>query len=104
MKDEIEILQQLYNNEVNFQIRCFWHAGFSVGLGDEMNGFTWEGTFDTLLEALRALIKHASVICEECGSNKIEIVNHKPAVFICEKCGNVWKCPEMTILKESESK
>ncbi len=62
---EIKILQELYTNEVNFQIRCFWDEGFSVGLGDEMNGFTWEGTFETLLEALRALINHVSVTCEE---------------------------------------
>lgn len=40
------------------------------------------------------------IICEGCSSNNIKILNHKPAVFLCENCGDVWKCPEMNIIEE----
>jgi len=54
---EIEKLQEIYNNEINFEISCFWDGGFTVKLGDNMNGFIWEDTFDTLMDAITALIK-----------------------------------------------
>lgn len=34
-----EILQALYDSEINFRISCFWDGGFIVELGDEHNGF-----------------------------------------------------------------
>ncbi|KKM70738.1 hypothetical protein LCGC14_1437740 [marine sediment metagenome] len=42
-----------------------------------------------------------SVRCE-CGSDEIEIVIKKTAIFKCKACGQVWKCPEMEILDEQQ--
>lgn len=35
----MSILQDIYHSEINFRISTFWDGGFSVELGDEMNGF-----------------------------------------------------------------
>lgn len=43
--------------------------------------------------------KKEKILCEECGSENIKILNKKPAVFACIDCGDVWKCPEMEILE-----
>jgi len=49
MPGEKNIFQEVYDNEINFEISCFWDGGFTVQLGDRMNGFkdgwevdTWE--------------------------------------------------------------
>lgn len=53
----VAILQELYENEVNFEISCFWDNGFTVRLGDFQNGFNWVGSgFNTLLKALHMLV------------------------------------------------
>jgi hypothetical protein len=41
-----EELQKLYNSEINVQISCFWDGGWSVALGDNMNGYK-KPDFDT---------------------------------------------------------
>lgn len=57
----IEVLEEIYNNEINFEISCFWDNGFSVRIGDPMNGNKWRGTgFNTLFKALNALINEAN--------------------------------------------
>ena len=33
------VLQDLYDSEINFSISCFWDAGFEVKLGDDAIGF-----------------------------------------------------------------
>jgi hypothetical protein len=48
-------LQQLYDSGINFQISCFWDAGFEWKLGDEMNGFRAQGNADTYEQAVEAL-------------------------------------------------
>ena len=35
-----EVLQRLYESEINILISSFWDAGFDWNLGDSMNGFT----------------------------------------------------------------
>jgi hypothetical protein len=35
----VSILQRLYDSEINFEVSCFWDAGFDVRLGDAVNGF-----------------------------------------------------------------
>jgi hypothetical protein len=35
-----EILQALYDSEINCRIESFWDGGWTGWLGDEMNGFT----------------------------------------------------------------
>jgi hypothetical protein len=34
-----EILQALYDSEINCRIECFWDGGWTGWLGDETNGF-----------------------------------------------------------------
>jgi len=33
----------LYDSEINFEISCFWDAGFNWKLGDSVNGYVAEG-------------------------------------------------------------
>lgn len=53
------ILQDLYDNEINFSISCFWDGGFDVRLGDEMNGWKANASFDTIEEAILFLEESA---------------------------------------------
>lgn len=39
-------MQALYASEINVSISCFWDGGWDVKLGDEMNGFKAERTFE----------------------------------------------------------
>lgn len=58
----MDVLQALYDSEINFSIHTFWDAGFTVALGDEMNGFVWiEDEFRTLQEGIDAL---AAAACQ----------------------------------------
>lgn len=34
-----DVLEALYDSEINFKIQCFWDSGIEVMLGDEINGF-----------------------------------------------------------------
>jgi len=52
----MSILQELYDSEINFEIRCFWDAGFQVRLGDETNGFVYESERDSLALTLREAV------------------------------------------------
>ncbi len=54
-----EILQALYDAEINFTISCFWDAGFEWKPGDITNGFTAEGGADNLGHAITELEKAA---------------------------------------------
>jgi hypothetical protein len=47
-----DVPQRLYDSEINFSISCFWDGGFTVKLGDEMNGFVARETVGTYDEAL----------------------------------------------------
>ena len=52
----IKELQKIYDSEINFFISTFWDGGFSVKLGDEMNGFKAETTTPTIESAIEWLI------------------------------------------------
>ena len=43
--DLVNALQRLYAAETNVQISSFWDGGWSVKLGDELNGFSTERSF-----------------------------------------------------------
>lgn len=45
-------------------------------------------------------VENRIIVCEECKSNDIKILIHNPAIFLCNKCGYIWKCPEIKIIKE----
>jgi hypothetical protein len=42
----VSVFQDLYDSEINFTISTFWDGGFDVKLGDNINGFTSEESFD----------------------------------------------------------
>ena len=46
-----EILQDLYDSEINAVISWLWDGGIDVGLGDEMNGYVADGQVRTIAEA-----------------------------------------------------
>ena len=50
-----DILQELYDSEINFKISTFWDAGFDWQLGDEMNGWKANGIANTFAGAAIAL-------------------------------------------------
>ena len=53
------MLQDLYDNEINFSIAGFWDAGFHVKLGDDVNGFPAAARVATLEAAVQWLQAHA---------------------------------------------
>lgn len=44
---KIDIFQELYDSEINFSVSCFWDGGFTVKLGDTMNGWKAEADVKT---------------------------------------------------------
>lgn len=54
-----DIPQRLYDSEINFSICCFWDDGFTVKLGDDMNGFCAETQVRTFADALTWLDQEA---------------------------------------------
>lgn len=58
--DSYAALVQLYNNEINWRISCFYDAGYKAELGDDINGFKiGKQCFDGLDEAIDWLIEQA---------------------------------------------
>lgn len=60
----LDVMQRLYKSEINFSISTFWDAGYTVRLGDDMNGFVADDgpyyyAFDEIAGALdRMARKH----------------------------------------------
>ncbi len=55
----MSFFQQVYDSEQNFSVTCFWDGGFTVELGDDINGFIASENVDTWDEVeplLRKLI------------------------------------------------
>jgi hypothetical protein len=51
-----QVLQDLYDSEINFDISCFFDGGFRVRLGDDTNGIKAEIRADTYADAVRQLL------------------------------------------------
>jgi hypothetical protein len=51
----MSILQMLYDSEINFEISCFWDAGFMWKLGDSANGYLAEGNARIMEDAITQL-------------------------------------------------
>lgn len=45
-----DIFQHIYDGENNFSLSCFWDAGITLKIGDEMNGFEDEKHFDNFYQ------------------------------------------------------
>lgn len=54
-------LQAIYDAERNFELKCFWDAGFEWKVGDDMNGYTADGVALTVDEAVQAIAKACGV-------------------------------------------
>lgn len=52
---DMNILQELYDSEINFSMACFWDGGIDWKLGDEVNGFKAMGCNDKVEEAINAI-------------------------------------------------
>jgi hypothetical protein len=50
-----EIIDALYESEINCSVRTFWDAGIKVQLGDELHGFVAETECKTTVEAAEFL-------------------------------------------------
>ena len=59
------LLEQLYKSEINLQIDWFWDSGFSIRIGDEMNGFDAEFSSDDLQECIEWVEKKAKELYPE---------------------------------------
>ena len=46
-----EVLQDLYDSEINVVISWLWDGGIDIGLGDELNGYVADGQVRTVAEA-----------------------------------------------------
>jgi hypothetical protein len=46
-----EVLQALYDSEINVAISWLWDGGIDVQLGDPLNGYKAEGKVSTFAEA-----------------------------------------------------
>ena len=46
-----QVLDRLYQSEINFMIYALWDGGITVKLGDELNGFHAETVVRTSAEA-----------------------------------------------------
>jgi hypothetical protein len=51
----VDVLQALYDSEINWKLECFWDSGFQWALGSEYAGFIATGTENTRAEAVTAL-------------------------------------------------
>ena len=61
-----EILQTLYDSEINCRIESFWNGGWTGWLGDEMNGFTLgHARGQTLAECVAELANQACSVYPE---------------------------------------
>jgi len=58
MNSLIDKLQEIQNSENNFSIDCFWDNVWTIKIGDNLNGFTYENSSATSFkEACELLIK-----------------------------------------------
>jgi hypothetical protein len=51
----LELLQDLYDSEINFEIAAFWNAGFIVRLGNKSIGFKVQAAASTYGDAVQCL-------------------------------------------------
>ena len=75
----MNLLQSLYDSEINFELSRFWDAGFIWKLGDKANGYVAEGKADSLTEAVRQLSDAALKHFPESEFSRHIGMNHRAA-------------------------
>lgn len=58
----IEVLELLYDREINTSVSCFWEGGWDLAIGDDMNGWKARTTVEDLEEAPRWFLINAAVL------------------------------------------
>lgn len=57
----VDILQRIYDSEINYRIEAFWDGGWIAYLGDEANGFkacsNWCDSFEKMVIELVGLVR-----------------------------------------------
>ena len=71
------VLERLYNSEINFSVETFWDGGYNWKLGDEMNGWKEHGNCDTFAE-LENVITEAAIRCYPGSGFAISERNRRP--------------------------
>jgi hypothetical protein len=61
------VLQMVYDSEINFELSCFWDAGFYWKLGDSANGYVAEGKASSIEDPIRQLTDAALTHLPESG-------------------------------------
>jgi len=46
-----------YQSEINYSISCFWDGGWTLRLGDELNGFESSSVYETVADLERDMPK-----------------------------------------------
>lgn len=63
--DVTNILQDIYDSEINITISWFWDMGINVDIGDAINGIKDENNFDTIIEAMGWLCQRLAELYPE---------------------------------------
>jgi hypothetical protein len=71
-----EVLQRIYDSEINVRIQSFWDGGFETAVGDEMNG--WEDAPSIVQAACKALDYNERKIEVVVAALAFEVVQHYP--------------------------
>ena len=67
------VMRRLSRSEINCSLSSFWDSGWTVRLGDEVNGFASDAQFDTLEECAAYLDAKA----KECFPNSVYAVGEE---------------------------
>jgi hypothetical protein len=90
-------LQAIYDSEINVEISWFWDCGFTVRLGDQMNGFQAEETLATVAEIMPWLQEAiAHFYPDSTYSQKLDVELRKMAerlLFTPSRQGALIVCP-----------
>jgi len=102
MPDLAAELQRIYDNEINVRAFWFWCGGFTVQLGDQMNGYEAEETVGSVAEILpwlQAAIAHfypssayARSLDSEIRQRGAEAIFRPPRVGLSVRCPH-WGSP-----------
>jgi hypothetical protein len=71
--DTIDKLKAIYDMELNIHIYSFWDGGYTVKLGDPVNGYTATGIFPNIEDGINFLYYEAL----KCNKTQEEMINDK---------------------------
>ena len=78
------VFQAIYDSEINFRIECFWDGGFTIKLGDGINGFKPDEVADTWEEIPAVLTEMVLVHYPESEFAKSVAMASDSIVIVCQ--------------------